>query len=76
MKDCLIPKYYQWHPPLDDMKCLFIKADVSTLLTLTFNEGIIIDTIDVFLTIAMPLGFTDEIVSNKIVKIRMDLFIV
>ena len=58
------------------MRCSLVKTDVVPLLTLAFNEGTIMGTIDIFQTIATQLGLTDEMVSNKVIMMREDLFIV
>lgn len=58
------------------MKCLFIKADVVLLSTLTFDKGTIIGTNDVFQTIVIQLDLTNKMVSSKIIMMREDLFTV
>lgn len=58
------------------MRCFLVKADVIPLPILVFNEGTIIGTIDILRIISMQLGLTNEMVLNKVVMMREDLFIV
>lgn len=43
---------------------------------LVFNERIIMGTIDIFSTFAKQLGLSKEIVSNKVILMRANLFII
>lgn len=58
------------------MRYSLIKANVISFPTLAFNKGTIIGNIDVLQTIATQLSLTNEIVTNKIMIMRRDLFTV
>lgn len=55
---------------------LFYKSQHHIFSDSYFNKNTIIGTINVLQTIAMQLDLTDEIISNKIVIMKRDLFIV
>lgn len=69
-------KYCQWSSPLDNIRYFFTKADVLPLSTTTFNEGTIVGIIDVLQTIINRLGLTNEMISDKVIMMRNDLFTV
>ena len=58
------------------MRCFLVKANVVPLPTFAYNEGTIIGIVNIFRIIATQLGLTNEIVSNKVVMIKGDLFTV
>ncbi len=68
--------YRKWETPLLNIRCRNEVADILPLLTLPFNEGSIAGIIEILQEITKRLGFFDEIIRNKIILLKGNLFII
>lgn len=65
--------YRKWALPLPDIRCSFEKANLLPLLTLAYNKGTILGTINIIRELAEQLELTNEVVRDKIIFIKRDL---
>ena len=58
------------------MRCKIEKAEILPLPTLAYNESIISGILDILQNITQLLGFTNDIIRNKVIILKDDLLIV